>query len=288
MPSVIMHVNYCEQGQSIEEMCLKAVEWGFQGIEFRRERKGQPLPAERYLDEITAAKAKSGLQYVLFGGPGPDLMTADAEKREADLVACERFYTLAAERFALSVCNIMAGSLRNPDSSIPYADYSKHGSAVATEQHWRQATEGFRRLGDLAARLGFRFAFETHMGYLHDLPAVTKRLVDQIDRPSVGINLDYGNVVYFKGAPAIKDAIAICADKLYYVHLKNSVGLPGGVRHAAGLGEGDINQREFLRELRRSGYNGFLCVEAPRAGDREWYAKQDIAYIQSVLSDLGW
>lgn len=35
---VIMHVNYCEQGQTLEEICRKAVGWGFDGVEFRRKR----------------------------------------------------------------------------------------------------------------------------------------------------------------------------------------------------------------------------------------------------------
>ena len=36
---IIMHVNYCEQGQTIEEICEKAVKWGFDGVEFRRIEK---------------------------------------------------------------------------------------------------------------------------------------------------------------------------------------------------------------------------------------------------------
>lgn len=285
---VIMHVNYCEQGQTIEEMCMKAVRWGFDGIEFRRLRRGVPESVEQYLDAIAAAQKKSGLRYVLFGGPGPDLMASDTDQREASLAEYEHFFVLAAQRFELTVCNTMSGSLRNPDSSVPYAEYDKQGSAVATDAHWQQAAQGFRRLGELADKLGFRLAFETHMGYLHDLPVPSRKLVDMIDSPAVGINLDHGNVVYFPGSRSVADSIAACGDKLYYVHLKNSVRLPSGGRLATALGEGEINNREFLTLLKASGYNGPLCIEAPRAGDREWYAQQDIRYIKGVLSELDW
>ncbi len=30
-----MHINYCEQGQTIPEICEKAASWGFSGVEFR-------------------------------------------------------------------------------------------------------------------------------------------------------------------------------------------------------------------------------------------------------------
>lgn len=107
-----------------------------------------------------------------------------------------------------------------------------------------------------------------------------------INVPSVGINLDYGNVVYFKNKPTLKEAIEVVKDKLYYVHLKNSVGLRDGSRFPTGLCEGEINHREYLKLLKENNYTGPICIEAPRSGDREWYAKQDIAYIKSVIEDI--
>lgn len=287
-PPLIMHVNYCEQGQTLAEMCQKAVQWGFDGIEFRRKRTGVEETVEGYLDELAAAVEKSGLQYVMFGGPGPNLMASDAAVREAELKAAIEFYQEAAKRFKLTVCNAMAGSLRNPDRTVPYSDYDRHGSFAATDEHWEWGTAGFKHLGEVAQALGFQLAFETHMVYLHDTPLAAKKLVDLIDSPAVGVNLDYGNAVYFKGMSSLKETIAAMGDRLYYVHLKNSVALGDGKRLATGLGDGDINHREYLRLLKASGYSGPICIEAPRAGDREWYAKQDLAYIKSVLDDLGW
>ena len=63
---IIMHVNYCEQGQTIEEMCKKAVKWGFDGIEFRAKRAGVDETREDYIDEVARAQKVSGLKYVLF------------------------------------------------------------------------------------------------------------------------------------------------------------------------------------------------------------------------------
>lgn len=50
--------------------------------------------------------------------------------------------------------------------------------------------------------------------------------------------------------------------------------------------EGEINHREYIKLLKESGYNGPICIEAPRAGDREWYALQDISYLKSIIADV--
>src|SRR5699024_3426317 len=143
----------------------------------------------------------------LFGGPGPDLMISDAEKREAEIAEVTKFFRLASERLNLTVCNTFTGSLMSSDKNIPYSEYDQHGSAVATPEQWQWAVDGFKTLGELAKELGFRFAFETHMCYLHDLPSVTKKFVDKINKPAVGVNLDYGNAVYFEDIPSIKETI---------------------------------------------------------------------------------
>jgi sugar phosphate isomerase/epimerase len=287
-PPVIMHVNYCEQGQTLAEMCLKAVDWGFDGIEFRRRRAGVEESEETYLDQIAEAVSRSGLRQVLFGLPGVNLMSADAGIRAKEIESAIRFYTLALQRVKLTVCNTFAGSLPNPDKSVPGSDYSRHGSFVATEDQWCWAIDGFQELGRFAAEKGFRLAFETHMIYLHDRPLVSKRLVDRIGSPAVGVNLDYGNAVYFPENPSLETTIRGLGSSLFYIHLKNSIGLPGGHRVPTALSEGEINHRVYLRLLKDCAPAVPICIEAPRAGDRETFARQDLAYLKSLLEELKW
>ena len=95
---IIMHVNYCEQGQTIPEMCRKAVAWGFDGIEFRRVRRGVDETPEAYVDEVARSAEDAGLEHVLFGGPGVNLATEDAAERKAQVEEGMHFYRVAAER----------------------------------------------------------------------------------------------------------------------------------------------------------------------------------------------
>lgn len=287
-PSIIMHVNYVEQGQTISEMCQRAVAFGYDGIEFRRRRRTVSEDTEDYLAAIAKAVKATGLKQVIFGFPGPDLAQPDAARRAADLDLYERFFRSAARLLPLTVCNTHAGLLNSPDKNVSSSDYDRHGSAAASPQQWQWAAEGFHRLGLMAAELGFRFAFETHMHFVHDLPAAACKLVDMIGLPSVGVNLDFGNTVYFKTHPTLAEVITSAGPRIFYTHLKNSIALPDGSRQATGLGEGDINHREYLRLLQSIGYSGPLCVEAPRAGDREWFARQDFFYISGLLHDVQW
>ena len=224
---------------------------------------------------------------MLFGGPGCNLMEADADARARELDECMAFYREAAKRFDLSVCNTMAGPLVK--DGVPYVEFDKHGSSIATDDQWQWAVQGFQALGDLASELGFRLAFETHNCYIHDLAKPTRQLVDRIDRPSVGVNMDLGNILLNKNGESIAEAVAICGTRIYMVHLKNFL-LVAGVAYQnwaqCALPDGIINNREFLRCLRGIGFDGPLVIEAPRPGDREWFAQQDVAYLRLLLADL--
>jgi sugar phosphate isomerase/epimerase len=181
----------------------------------------------------------------------------------------------------------MTGVVMAPGAK--YDEYGRNGSSAATEEHWQWAVEGFQTLGDLASELGFLFAFEIHNCYLHDLPEPARKLVDRIDRPSVGINFDYGNIIWHPSDPGLAEAIQVCAGRLYYVHLKNSyVVTEGGQRISirSGLADGIINNRDLLRQVKALDFRGPICIEAPRQGDREQFAKEDIAYLRSVMAEV--
>lgn len=286
IPELILHVNYVEQGQKIEEMCRRAVDWGYDGIEFRRKRANVEEEPQAYLDAIHDAVGKSGLKHVLFG-TSTDLMLDEPAARCREIESQIKFFEMALERFPLTVCNAFCGSLLNPDKAVPYTEYTRHGSAIAQAKHWEQAVAGMREIGAFAQSRGFRLAFETHMAYLHDSPGKALELVHRINHPAIGVNLDYGNAVYLPDPRPLDEEITAMGASLFYVHLKNSI-FGAGRRMPTPLAEGEINHREYLRLLKETGFKGPICLEAPRPGDREWYAQEDIHYVRSLLADLNW
>jgi len=279
---IIMHINYFEQGQTIDYLIRRAKQLGYDGIEFRRKRTKVDETVEEYLDEIKRCSERYGLRYVLFGGPGINVMTQDQDKIRAEIDDYKRFLDEADKRLELSCINFMTGPLTCATASASYA-YEEHGSFCAEDWHWENAAKACEEIALYAPSV--KFAFETHMNYLHDLASSAMKLVDMIARPNFGVNLDFGNSVYFKAGtyPSLEDSITMCGEKLFYTHMKNSI--PGTPRRrATALSQGDINHRAYVDKLVEIGFDGFIGIEAPRPGDREYYAEEDLAYLKNVLT----
>jgi sugar phosphate isomerase/epimerase len=287
-PALILHINYYEQGQTLETACRDAVKLGFDGIEFRRKRAGKDETQEQYLDEIESAVSKSGLKQVVFGSPGPDLTGDDASKREGEIEDAREFYTQVQKRFGSTLCNTFGGPLLNPDKSVPYGEYSRQGSFIATDEQWQWAIEGFKTLAKTMEEIGMKLAFETHMGYIHDSPEAVKKLVDGVGSPNIGALLDCGNIALLPNSPSVSAQVEMLGERIFYLHLKNLFLLPGGGFVCTSLADGHINNREMLKALKAINFSGPIGIEAPRQGDREWFAREDAGYIKSLLDDLEW
>lgn len=293
MNPTIMHVNYGETSfnsygsNTIDSICRMAADVGFDGIEFR----GNPpkdlegMSFAEYVNQIAAAQKKYNLPNIQFSINIENIYSDDKELRAAGVQKALEKAQFVHDACGTVLCNTAAATIRSTDPTVGNRDFAKHGSAVATQEHWDMTVEAYQQLAKGLEPLGMKFAFETHMNYIHDLPAASKKLVDLIDSPSIGINMDYGNTVYFAGCPTVEEAIDIYGDKLFYTHLKNSVPAAGD-RTPTALSEGAINHRIYLQKLKSVGFDGPIGIEAPRPGDRFWFAKQDFAYYKAVLESL--
>ena len=166
---------------------------------------------------------------------------------------------------------------------------AKPSSAARSPSVWKPSTAHCHCSSLVAAELDFAFAFETHNCYLHDLPEPTRKLVDRIDRPSVGINFDYGNIILHPSRPSLEKSIQECGDTIKYLHLKNVYLLPGLKYQnylSCPLADGAINNREFLKLMKARNYTGPICIEAPRPGDRGHFAVEDRAYLKQLMAEI--
>lgn len=289
MNPVIMHINYAETrhnyfgGKTIDDVCRMAAEIGFDGIEFR----GNPpkdigeISFADYAAQVADATKKYNISHPMFAIGIDNILSEDKELRAAGVQNALEKARLVHDLCGTTLCNTQAATTRDPNAESQ--DFARHGSAIATQDHWDMIIEAYQQLAKGLEPLGMRFAFETHMNYIHDLPEPSKKLVDLIDSPSIGINMDYGNTVYFAGCPSVEEAIDIYGDKLFYTHLKNSMPAAGD-RIPTALSEGAINHRQYLKKLDSVGFDGPIGIEAPRPGDRYWFAQQDLAYFKTLRS----
>lgn len=293
MNKIIMHINYGEVTydsygkRSIDDICKQAADLGFDGIEFRGRppKELEALSFIEYATQIAEAKKKYGLSEILFGIGLHDCTNPDKDARAKCIAEALEKAKIANELCGTTICNTFAANHRSSISTAPGTSYEFHGSAAATQLDWDLTVDSFQQFGKGLEKIGVKVGFETHMNYMHDLPAPSKKLVDLIDSPMVGINMDYGNTAYFPVRPTVEETIDLYGDKLFYTHLKNSSAIPGSTfRMATGLGDGDINHRAYYAKLREIGFDGPIGIEAPRGGDRIWFAKQDIDYFKSVMA----
>ncbi len=288
--TVIMHVNFAEfpragefDGKSIDDICRMAAELGYEGVEFRSRLPGcfDNSTSEEYYRQIAAGKKKYGLKEIFLGVVVADAMNPDKEVRAEAVKTAIRKAQLINDLCGTTLCDTSAGAILSTDMSVDPHAVEFHGSAAATEEMWNLTVDTYQQIGKGLEPLGVRFALETCMHCIHDLPDPTRKLVDLIDSPMIGINMDYGNTACFPKKPTVTEAIDIYGDKLFYVHLKNSVNKQG-----CALAEGEINHRVYLKKLRDVGFAGPIAIEAPRTGDRRWFAQQDLAYYKAVVAAL--
>ena len=291
--SIIMQINYAERpgggfGRlSIDDVCARAASLGFSGIEFREKIPASlPIPTFReYVQAIADAKKKYGLTDILFGISTRECANPDASVRASCIADTLEKARIMREIGGAEVCNASANWISSPVPGVPGDSYEFHGSIAATERDWALTVDTYGQIARELETIGLRFAFETHMGYIHDLPSTARRLIDAVGSSALGINLDYGNTVYFPNRPSLEEAIDICGDKLFYTHLKNSVAVRGtNKRMPTALSQGEINHCAYLEKLEDIGYAGPIGIEAPRPGDRWFYAKEDMAYMTYLLS----
>ena len=281
-----MHINYCEQGQSLAEAARKAADWGFDGVEFRGVNTRRELSDDAYIGEVAEAVEGAGLSTVILGGPGPNFVAESADVRERELAAAIAFYEKAASRLDLGVCNILLGRVSNPAAAVGPKEAMKHGSYAAREEMWSWVVDRTKRLARAVGEHGITLASETHAGFLHDSLESSVRLVESVAEENFALTFDYGNMYRLSDTPDLPEVVSTLGERIAYLHVKNVLELSPGVLLPTALSQGVINNRELLRLVAAEGYDGPICIEAPRPGDRERFAVEDLAYAKELIAEL--
>lgn len=282
MPDILMHINYFERPYTLSTLFDKAKFYGYDGVELRGKADG--LSTSEYLAAVKAEMDRTGTTSVVIACPC-NLNNPDADARAAEVEWASDLLRQSAA-IGVKLFNTMAGPMLAEGTA--YSEFHLNGSGCATWQQWAWAVEGYKQLGAVAEELGVRMAFETHNCYIHDLAKPTAEFLRRIDSPAIGANLDMGNIVLNKNGEPLTEALTVLDDKIYYNHLKNVFKPSVGGYVICGLPHGVIDNRVWAKFLMEKGNNSPICLEAPRQGDRDFFAKEDIEYFRWVLEGIGW
>ncbi len=118
--------------------------------------------------------------------------------------------------------------------------------------------EAIGELAEHAQRNGILITIEVH-GQLTGTGASCAEVVRKVNHPSVRVNYDTANCIYFGDTVPYEDLEQSLRDTAY-VHLKDKRG-GKGIWNFPALGQGEIDLERVLEILRDGSYAGPLCVE---------------------------
>lgn len=145
---------------------------------------------------------------------------------------------------------------------------------TANDEEWHKLCVGLNRLGEIAAKRGFKLCFHHHMATVVQTIEETKRLMDNTDSRYVHLCYDTGHFT-FSGEDAA-EAAALFGNRIGHVHLKDIRKDRMDAAYQEGYwfrkavlegcftipGDGFVDFPAVFKELEKAGYEGWLIVEA--------------------------
>ena len=135
------------------------------------------------------------------------------------------------------------------------------GCPIVNCEIWRKKDDGFinnldnlRKLADMAAKYGVTLCCKAHVGAAIWNTPTTLKLLEAIDHPNFGLDMDPSHI-YRAGENPV-DAIAAVISRIKHVHIRDCKGRQQnpGLPHNQANGRGDIDLLGYIRVLRKYNY----------------------------------
>jgi sugar phosphate isomerase/epimerase len=262
---------------------------GFEAVEMEDRWCDAEAMSAAELAELRAAAADAGVALTL------KLHYRDLHTPE--IAAANEASVLRAIQVAEAVgAPIVSIGLPTPPSALDAVarrigrPWNGSGADLPDEAFTRTAA-ALRRLADAAADVGIDLSIELHQGSIVDNSIRLLRLLDLVDYANVGANPDIANILQTLPPPGEtwREAIERLAARANYWHVKNlrRIDIPGRspffIRRA--LHEGEIDYRWAVSVMQAAGFEGYVVIEGPGAGDHLRACEEGRMYIRYLLDE---
>ena len=256
----------------MDTIIRRAVEYGYDGVDFRGYRKTLDLYRCREfssgIKETIRKFADAGLETPCFS-TSAHVFTQEPAERSAALDEVRRYAEICA-LFNGKYLRVFVGRLEGTPRPLALED----------------AGEALREMAAAAGEYGIILLVETHDDWTSG--ADLAPLILAADPPGAGVVWDTHNTVRLCGEPPAETWRALGA-RVRYTHWKDSIPCedsPEGYRLCL-PGEGDIPFRAIFECLREGGYDGYLAFE----WEKRWYPEieePEIAFprFAQVMRDM--
>lgn len=249
---------------TLDEMALKAADWGADGVEL--------MPLDVSLldpDEIAATFARHNLEICAVGTAlfailgGMTLLDPDVEKAAR---ARERLFRAIEFAAAVGAPLLSIGGFRGRFSALGADGRQKFIDIM-------------RRAGDIAHLNKVRVVLEPINHFQSDgiaSAAEGLQFLSDVDHDSVGLLIDTCHMTTEESSWTEPFRQVMAAGKLWHVHLAESNRLPPG--------NGLVDFASILRVLEEIGYDRHLALEVFAKPDPDTAARQGLAHIRQLLA----
>lgn len=264
--------------QCISEMALA----GFKGTEIGNKYPKNPDILKYYLDLRNLKVASAWFSAYLTTKPFEETESAFIKHRDF-LHAMGAKVIVVAEQ-GHSIQGMLDKSVFNDKPEF-------------TEEEWNLLTDGLEKLGDLAHEKDMEIVYHHHMGTGVQTTEEIERLMDNTDPLKVSLLFDTGHLV-FSGEDPI-NIYKKYKGRIKHIHFKdirkrvaeevkeNSDSFLDGVKKGVFTvpGDGMIDFSPIWKEIKDSGYEGWIVVEAeqdPAKANPYEYAVKTRKYIHDT------
>ena len=267
-----------QTGCDVFEICNKAKELGFEGIEFSGLNTfGEGVDHVEVAKKVKQHCQDLGLEIISFC-TGANFLADDIEKEMETLRHC---VDVAAALGAPLMRHDVVYALR----AEPLYNYR---SAI------QEIAPLIRELTQYAKGKGVRTCTENH-GYIFQAPQRVEELILAVNAPNYGWLCDIGNFLCMDCDPV--KAVAIAAPYAFHVHAKDFLlktpgkQMPGGFFMTTGgnyirgtvIGHGVVPIENCVNALKKAGYDKWLSIEFEGPEENIDALKNGLAYLQGVI-----
>ena len=178
---------------------------------------------------------------------------------------------LAMEQPSRDVAKMEAAMQAAAEIGIPIINCGP-GGETGNEASLQETIEELGALADMAEKYGVILCVKAHVGRSVFNTPTTLAVMDAINSPAFGIDMDPSHIYRANENPV--DAIAAVISRVKHVHIRDCRGRqqgPGAPEDQAN-GRGDIDLVGYVRVLHENGYTGALDLEI--IGAKEYSLEQ--------------
>ncbi len=148
-------------------------------------------------------------------------------------------------------------------------------------EEWRALVARTRPLVAAAEANGVRLALETEPGFYCGTSAELLRLIDEMDSPALGANMDIGHAFLVDRDPL--GAIRSLGGRVFHAHLEN---MRRGLHDHRLPHDGDMDLAAYLRALDAAGLDGPAAFDL-YGYDYESILPGAISHVRGLLAEAG-